>query len=457
MGTHKNETDGGSVTKKPESARKGLTGHPLKRLQMMVLSLLVLLGSDYALAGGPSAGDRIVVEKITIGQDIIAPGSRQLIEVLIKNYSSVNQPLVVKLVITLPNQLIITFGEKEALAKAKTDTRVLLVYPLDPKKAGEYTVAAKLFEPGGNLITATTENQDQHFFAGDPAKRKIVLTRQKTPETKSNLDQPAATVKAETVALKFDPPDLGFEKIELSNNNSVLRGETAHVRLVLTNIGGDIAENVSFQAFWYFEHRPRRKVKFFEDKMGIIAPGERKIIEIPVTIPELELKGRYWVQAVIDTQNIAKESNEENNTSQSEVPLIFSDIALEFPEESHSFAEDGRFLFQWRSKLYNQFKVQISADEQFLDLEKVFELPKGDKWESAQMIRPLAGELPVMAVSLMEDNNLDHLFWRVKARNSQGETTESAARKFYISLKPEPQCVGGVLGEGCSRYRLAMI
>ena len=153
----------------------------------------------------------------------------------------------------------------------------------------------------------------------------------------------------------------------------------------------------------------------------------------------LLLNGKYQkekkrVHAVPDKPEKLMKQNEKNKVMTGREFINYSDIALEFPDESHSFAEDGRFIFQWRSKQYNQFKVQISADEEFLDLENTFELPKGAKWESARMIKPLAGEMPALAISLMEQSEINYLFWRVKAKNSQGESTVSTSRKFFINL-----------------------
>jgi hypothetical protein len=383
----------------------------------------------------------IQIDKITIGEDTIQTGRKQLIEVLLKNYSPRNRNVTVKLNITLPNQLIITFGEKKVVAKAKTDTRALLVYPIDARKAGSYVVAARIFSSGGTLITNSTEAQEAHFFAED-AKHKRPKTRGPEGEAvaaKTSVVNTKEEVRVDPRKVHFDLPDLYIAELPISNNNSILRGETAHIRLVISNDGGDVAENVEFSASWYYQHRPRRRFNFFKDKIGIIAPGERKIMSLPLTIPEKEQKGKYLVHAVLDKPNYIKELNEDNNEMTSKEFINFADIALEFPDESHSFAEDGRFLFQWRSRAYNQFKVQISVDEEFLDIENTFELPKGQKWESARMIKPLAGEMPALAVSLMEQNDVNYLFWRVKAKNSNGESTVSTSRKFFINLLAKPK------------------
>lgn len=403
---------------------------------VLLLALLIVQIGMTPLMAQSASDQNLEIHKITIGEDIIEPGRKQLIEVLLKNYSERNINTVVKLVITLPNQLIITFGNKAVTAKAKSDTRALFVYPLEGKRTGDYRVAAKVFSSKGDLMLSSVKETSASFFAGDPAQRKkVLITKQAIADAEKEKNEQDERINM--LGINFDPPDLLFSQVGFSNNNSILRGETAHVKLVITNDGGDVAENIPYSLFWFYEHRPKKKNKFYEDVIKIIAAGEKKVIHIPLTVPVTELKGKYYVEAVIDPANFVKETNEDNNVLLSGQALNFSDIALEFPDESHSFAEDGRFVFQWRSKEYNQFKIQISTDEFFRDLDQAFEIPKGEKWETTRTVRPLVGELPAMGVSLMENTGVDHLYWRVVAKNSQGDTAESATRKFYISLKPE--------------------
>ncbi|MBU2644428.1 hypothetical protein KKI24_06935 [bacterium] len=410
-------------------------------IKMRLLVMLVVIMTPICLHAATDSPTGLMVEKITIGEDTIPTGKDQLIEVVVKNYSAKNQTVVVKLMMTMPNQLIMTFGKKRIIAKAKTDTRALLVYPVGKRGAGGYFVAARVFSTTGKLLASSMEDQKMRFFAADanhsPPAQTVSQDKPVTTQAVNMKEQESIPTGPKKVT--FDPPDLFIEELSVSNNNSILRGETAHIKLVVTNDGGDVAENVEFFASWYYQHRPKRMIRFYEDKIRIIAPGERKIMHLPLTIPEQEQKGKYLVEAVIDSSNYIKETNEDNNSLTSKEFINFSDIALEFPGESHSFAEDGRFIFQWRSKQYNQFKVQISADEQFLDTDSIFELPKGDKWESAKMIQPLEGEMPALAISLMESNDINYLFWRVRAKNSQGETTVSTARKFFISLTAKPK------------------
>ncbi|MBU3917798.1 hypothetical protein KKA14_19915 [bacterium] len=384
----------------------------------------------------------ISIEEITIGEKRIETGREQLIEVLLKNRLRKSIPITVELVIVLPNHNLITFGSKNADIGAESETRVLIPYPINKERGGDYTVSVKVLSQKGKLLVKSTPKQNKLFFAVDPSRKNQQPSRFKDP--KNSIKDNSQVKKENKIKnpVYFDPPDLAFQQISLLNNDSVLRGETAHIRLVLTNIGGDVAANVDYTVYWYFAHRPKKRTKFYADRISIIAPGEKKIIEIPVTIPVTEQKGKYFVVGIIDESNQIKETDESNNEMTSNKEIIFSDIALVFPNVSHSFAEDGLFLFQWRSKKYNQFKVQISSNEFFSNPGDIFEIPKGENsegWTSSDTIKPMSGELPSLALSLMESSGTDFLYWRVKAKDPQGGTTESAARKFFITLKADLQ------------------
>ncbi len=408
-------------------------------INILLIVLLVFPNHSYAKK---KRNTGISIEKITVGEERIEAGRLQLIEVLIKNRTSKKISTNLKLMIILPNHNIITHGKKPADLPSKSETRILIPYPIDKNRGGDYTVSAKLYDMKGRVLAKSRKDQNVYFFAVDSTRRNQKSKRIKKTTLKNTKVQKAKH-KAKVVApIQFDPPDLLFKDIKILDNNSILRGETAHIRLSLINDGGDVATKIEYSIYWYFSHRPNRKVKFFSDVIKIIAPGERKVIEIPLTIPESEQKGEYMIQAVVDESNAIKENDEKNNASVSQQSLIFSDIALVFPADSHTFAENGLFKFEWRSNKYNQFKVQVSADKFFPETDDTFELPKGEEiegWTPAKIIKPLAGEMPTMATSIMESNNINHLYWRVKAKDSQGATTESTIRKFFINLKADLQ------------------
>ena len=398
-----------------------------------------LLGSRNALA--KSRKFPLEVEKITIGEDTINIKSTQLIEVAIKNRSRKDIYAVVKLQITLPNHNMISFGGKKIRAKAQTVSRVLFPYWIGRKRAGEHSVGAKVFSSKGKLLAKSNRQQAQHFLARDPSKkhqppRLRGRKKAKKPEKKTKA------VKRKAAPVQFDPPDLLWKEAKFINKTSVLRGESANVRLQIHNDGGDIATDVEYSVFWYFVPRSKRKTRFHHDIFRAIAPGEKKIIEVPLTIPDREQMGKYRVLAVVDETNKIKEKDETNNRISTQKDIVFSDIALTSPEEGHSFAEHGLFAFEWRSIKYNQFRVEISAEPSFLSEENMFRIPKGGEgrgdWTSSTSIKPLEGEMmPGLALGLLESNGTDHLYWRVAAKNPNGKSAVSEARRFFITLKPK--------------------
>ncbi len=410
--------------------------YPILTLATWVLLAVCLIWTPKLFAAKRVSTKGLRIDKITIGEDTIATGRKQLVEVLVKNASRYAKRIVVRLYITLPNRNSIHFKGKKVLLKAKTDTRVLIPYPIDKKRGGDYTVGARLYTTNGKILVRSSHKQNKYFFAVDPSRSKQMSRRRRGPRTQKAETPAPKKPKAAPQPVLFDPPDLLFQKVSITGNNSVLRGDTAHVRLVLTNNGGDVAADFQYSVHWYFIHRPKRKIPIGEERVTvkIIAPGERKIFELPFTIPETEQKGEYLIQAVVDDANRIEESNENNNAAISDSSINFSDIALEFPRDSHSFAEEGLFQFKWRSRKFNQFKVQVSTDEYFTDEDAILEMPMGEKWQSAFNLRAYEGEMQI-GDFMQKTQNKDFLFWRVKAQNSQGEFSESAARKFHITFK----------------------
>lgn len=388
------------------------------------------------LAGAPKRS--ISIEKITVGQDSIEINRKQLIEVVIKNRSKFEKTVVVKLRITLPNHNIIPYGKRTVVVKGESLSRVLIPYKIHKLKAGDYTISARVYTPANRLLAKSHKKMDQFFFAYDPKKPKSSIVRSRKQGKSQKISKVKKETKKTLPPVEFDPPDLLWDEVKFINKLSVLRGDAANIQLTLLNDGGDVATNIKYNVYWYFIHRNKRLVNFFQGTIKVIAPGERKLIELPVTIPEIEQKGTYQVKAVVDEQNRIVEINDSNNSAKSKVGINFSDIALIFPEDGYSFAEDGLFKFSWKSKKFNQFKIQISADPAFYNLDETFEIPKGTDtsgWTSEHEIIPLAGEMPHAAMAIMKSNNTDHLYWRILARNSEGKTAESEVRKFFINLK----------------------
>ncbi len=396
----------------------------------------ILLGL-FLVVAQPLKAETFSIEKIIIATDLLKIKETQLVEVLVRNSSKSDRSLICKLVVTLPNRNIVTFANKRFLAKAQTDTSVIIPYPIDAKGFGDYSLGARLYTVSGKPLVTAAKSQSKYFYALDPAIRKTPPKRRRGRMSKAEIAAESNTrmkkkMKREPVV--FDPPDLKFVSLGLLST-SVLRGETTHVRIGIKNDGGDIAQNAEINLRWFFSQRPRRKIHFIAEKIPIISPGETKMIELPFTIPEGEQPGKYSILAKVDEGEHISEIDETNNEKVSDEQLVFGDIAMVSPENNHSFAEDGLFKFEWRSKKYNQFKVQISSDPTFTDESVYFEMPKEEKWTPSFTLNPMRGEMPTLALSMMDENEIDHLFWRIVAKDSTGKTTESQARKFYITVK----------------------
>ncbi len=402
-----------------------------------LLPLLACLCLPWFAVPVARADDPVEIKRIIIATDLLMIKETQIIEIQVRNNTEKDIPLIAKLVITLPNRNIITTGDKLFVAKAQTDTPVIISYPIDAKGFGDYTMSARIYDRQDRPLYSADKSISQYFYALDPSLRKVPPKRRRGPMSKEEQVQEQKEKLQKQLSeqpVSFDPPDLRWMKVDMVNT-SVLRGETTHVRLYLINDGGDTAKAVKLNLQWYFTQRPRRKIRFINETIDRIAPGEMKIIELPVTIPDREQPGNYTVLATVDEENQITETDETNNERNSDQELIFGDIALEFPEHNHSFAEDGLFKFAWRSLKYNQFKVQISADATFTDEGEYFEMPKDDKWTPSFELLPMKGEMPSLAMSLMDENETDHLFWRIVAKDEKGKLSESQARRFYINLK----------------------
>lgn len=400
----------------------------------LVLSALSINAAQEKI---PSTG--LQITNITVGEDAIATAKTQLIEVVLKNTLKMDIAVKVRLIITLPNRNVITFGNRRAIVRDKSRARVLFDYPVKKHLGGDYSVGAKVYaSKSGKVLASTTKKQGRYFFAIDPTKSRRAPSRVKRKQVLDELEQfSLGTKENNEQAVQFDPPDLLWEELSVINQTSILRGETTHVRMILANQGGDVATDVEYSVKWYFSQREKRKKRIFWDRIKAIAPGERKVIELPITIPAKEQIGSYIVEVVVDEPNIIRESEENNNSRITNKPIIFSDVAQVFPEDSYSFAEDGLFRFEWRSRFFRQFKVQISTDKSFKTDEAMFEMPKGERWQSATSIKPEKGEMPTLALALMSGKDTDNLFWRIKAKNQTGKITYSAVRNFYINLKAE--------------------
>ena len=317
-----------------------------KNFLLVIVALLVGVSSPAYAKKRKAPAAKIKFSQITIGMDTIPTNSRQLLEVSIISNLKKDKRVRVKLLLTLPNRNMITFGNKSILLKTQTETKVLFPYWVKKKAPGDYTVAARIYTMNGRLITQSSKEKEQYFFAVDPNKKNFTPKRRRGLKVSSKDKIEQQSIKIATGEanmdhpIKFDPPDLQWELVQILQP-SIIRGEVAHLKLVLVNKGGDVAEGVEYTGYWSFARRPRRKIQFVRETIKFIAPGERKQVVVPVTIPADHQKGEYLVEVKIDENNRVNESNEKNNEKSSSNAINFGDIALIFPNDSYFFRRRG--------------------------------------------------------------------------------------------------------------------
>lgn len=379
----------------------------------------------------------LVVSQVVVGYDEILGGKKQIIEIKVKNLTNQNISAIGKLKITLPNKRVSTYGKKKVKFYAKTETSFFMTYPVKKNRGGKYTVRAALYRLQGKRIRGTELPTEQVAIFHVPGSNSTVRRTVKRLPIKKQVKKKSALPTEIAPVIQFDPSDLVWLENQIMVPY-VLRGGGSHVRLALSNQGGDVARNVFYRVFWYLEKRPNYQVKIGEGTISFLAPGEKKVFELPVTIPDDEPKGIYKVVAKVDEDNRVRESDEENNEKMSINALHFNDIALKFPEDDFSFAESGLFHFTLTSTKYNLFKIQISADRKFSKSD-MFEVPQGEGpsgWTGKKTIQTLKGELPGLGLALMKTANTDYLYWRVRGSDSDGKESTSEIRKFYINRNP---------------------
>ena len=84
----------------------------------------------------------------------------------------------------------------------------------------------------------------------------------------------------------------------------------------------------------------------------------------------------------------------------------------------------------WLLMVY--FCIHQGFDDKFEDPRLYFDLPQGDRWIADKELVPLTGELPGMAMGLMQTSQKNKLFWRVIGRNISGQQAISDVQSFTI-------------------------
>jgi hypothetical protein len=405
-------------------------------------------------AGPARAADPIEVVRLVLAEREVGAAGQQIVQVTLR--STAARPVRAGLRVELRDA-------KEAVVGKAMD-RVVQVAGLSeqreffrfevPNRFGKFHVRLEVFTPdfkshllAGNPVFLAPFTVGSVPVPGTGAQPKPPEETAQEQNKPGKPGKPGPPNFAPPKGLSFEKPDLVWENLDIQPAN-LLVGEPLKIKADLRNVGGDIARNVEVKVDYFNTRTPGRLIPVTRTSAQVLAPGDKVELEFETVLPEESTLGDYKVQLQIDPSNRVAESNKENNTLVSDVPVQLSLVKLIFPEPGYYFEQAGLFLFRWDSRRFDEFKVQVGTDSAFATQDSFFDIPQGDKWTKDREIVPLEGELPEMAVGLMQKARSNQLYWRVVGRSSTlGLQTVSQASPFSIRRTAKPAEEGKAEGQ----------
>ena len=350
-------------------------------------------------------------------------GDIQLVQTAIANRAKLSTKIGVEIKVKVNDQEL-----KEKLLRKVfqigASSTVRILHEIELQKTGSYQISVRIWDANfKRILLDTIKGDERYFFIPSPQDLEVAKT-----QLASGI---RVTGKRIVTPLKFDPPDLRWESVQVLPKHA-LRGEKIILRLNLMNVGGDVVKDVASKIQYFNLKQPMRKSVIALPRTRVMAPGEIKTFNLEYILPDDQLLGKYQIIASADPKNEIKELNEKNNIAKSNV-IKLSDIKLLLPTDKFSFDENGLFLFQWESMSFSEFKIQVGVDKKFEDSGSFFDLPQGNRWISDKELVPLAGELPGMAMGLMKSKEKNQLYWRVIGRKASGIKAISGINRFSIT------------------------
>jgi len=387
--------------------------------------IAIVLSKTCPLPDGPDmtfdSPDSIL--KSVSNPDCPKHGDLQLIQTAIANQSNLSTKIGVEIKVKVNDQeLKGKLLRKVFNIDAHSTVRVL--HEIEMQSTGSYQISVRVWDANfKRILLDTSRGDERYFFIPSPQDLEVAKT-----QLASGIK---VTGKRIVTPLKFDPPDLRWESVQVLPKHA-LRGEKIILRLNLINVGGDVVKDVASKIQYFNLKQPMRKSVIAIPRTRIMAPGEIKTFNLEYILPDDQLIGKYQIIATADPNNEIKELNEKNNITKSNV-IKLSEIKLLLPTDKFAFDENGLFLFQWESLTFSEFKIQVGVDKKFEDSGSYFDLPQGNRWISDKELVPLAGELPGMAMGLMASKEKNQLYWRVIGRKASGSKAISGINKFRIT------------------------
>jgi hypothetical protein len=399
-----------------------------------LLAWAALLAAGAAPGGVAWAADPLEVVQLVLAEREIAAGGPQIVQITLRatGARAVRAGLRVEL-----------RDARDARAGKAIDRVVQIAGGAEqreffrfeaPNRFGKFTVRLEVFTPDfASRLLAGAPVFFAPFAVGSVAEPALAA-----PKSGETAAEPGHAAKAGPPSfaaprgLSFEKPDLVWENLDVQPS-SLLVGEALKIKADLRNVGGDIARQIEVKVDYFNLSSPGRLIPISRPTVQVLAPGDKVEMEFETIFPENSLLGDYRVRLEIDPEHRIQEISRENNTLVSEVPIQLSFIKLVFPEPGYYFEQAGLFLFRWDSRRFNEFKVQVGTDPAFATKGSSFDIPQGDKWTKEREIVPLEGEVPDMALGLMEKAHADQLYWRVVGRSAAlGLQSVSQASPFSI-------------------------
>ena len=397
-------------------------------------TLALLLGA----LGAPQparAAEPLEIVKLVLAEREVAAAAQQILQVTLRSPGT--KTVRAGLRVEMRDDKDERVGkaiERVVQVRGSTEQRELFRFEA-PNRFGRFTVRVEVFTPDfkSRLLAGAPVFYAPFRVGSVPEPGMAAAPKRLEPKEPATEPGKAGPPSFPTPrGLNFEKPDLVWENVD-TQPPALLVGEPLKVKADLRNVGGDIARGIEVKVDYFNTRTPANLIPVARKTVQALAPGDKVEMEFETVLPENSPLGEYKVHLVIDPANRIVETSKENNVFVSETPIRLSLIKQVFPEPGYYFEQTGLFLFRWDSRRFDEFKVQVGTDPTFTTPDASFDIPQGDKWTKDREVVPLEGELPDMAMGLMQKGRATLVYWRVMGRSAaSGAQGVSAALPFSI-------------------------
>jgi hypothetical protein len=414
-------------------------------LARLTLAIAVTIGCGSLLSGPALAADPVEVVKLVLAEHELSANGQQILQITLRGTGG--KPVRAGLRVEMRDDRDARVGkgiDRVVQVNGPVEQREFFRFEA-PNRFGRFTVRVEVFTPDfkSRLLAGTPVFYAPFQVGSLPEPGMAAEPKASAPRTPGAEAKAGPPTFPQPKGLTFEKPDLVWENLDIQPP-ALLVGEPLKVKADLRNVGGDIARGIEVKVDYFNVRTPANLVPISSTTVQVLAPGDKVELEFQTILPDDAPLGDYKVRLQIDPANRIAEMSKQNNILVSEVPLRLSIIKQVFPEPGYYFEQTGLFLFRWDSRKFDEFKVQVGTDAAFTTPDSYFDIPQGDKWTKDREIVPLEGELPDMAMGLMQKARSDQLYWRVVGRiSATGIQSVSSASPFAIRKSPTVAPTGG--------------